>query len=347
MNDSLQTTQVNMDGLLEVFGKNLYSTPSVALRELIQNAHDACQRFKIETKEHKEFRIKLSSDYENQTLVIDDNGSGLTRGEISDYLATIGSGYTRVLRHSSNSEDMIGYFGLGFLSAYVVAKKVEVYTRSYQSPDKCWRFTSVGGKTFTISDISEDRRQIGGSYTDSGTRVVLHLEDEYHSLAEQSLLVALIKRYCCLLPISIFVNDIASPINATTPPWNQEENASLQKQKRVRIEFAKLFDEDFEPLCCIAVPSDNPFGLKGILWLQGGGSYNTSDNRAAHIFARNMFITDEDKELLPNWAGFVSAVFECSSFLPTASRESIQRNEQYYQIVNYIKAFWIDMNKHS
>ena len=119
------TTQVDLPGLMKVLGNNLYSTPSVAIRELVQNAHDSCVRRQIEADDSFEPQIVVSPDPVRQRLIIDDNGAGLTRDEIVRYLATVGTGYTSQMRDEGQSDALIGYFGLGFLSAFFVSTKVD------------------------------------------------------------------------------------------------------------------------------------------------------------------------------------------------------------------------------
>lgn len=326
--DSINQTQVSLDGLLEILGKNLYSSPSVVLRELIQNAHDACERYLIETCDEKSFQISVAADRGARTLTISDNGSGLTLQEIRDYLATVGSGYTRILRNRTQSKSMIGYFGLGFLSAYVVSTKVEVNTCSYQNPNEAWLFTSAGGKTFSISP---------GASMPVGTSVKLYLSEDYSSLAELSVLQSLIEKYCSLLPVPIFLGNQSTPINTLPAPWRLPPETSALQLKKKAIEFSSKFENDFEPICCITIPNDNPHNLEGVLWVQDGSSFASSDNRNIHLFIRSMFITDSDLDLIPRWAGFIGGVFESINFNPTASRESLQKDAYYSEVQEYIK----------
>lgn len=328
--DTFQKTSVDLDGLLEILGKNLYSSPHVALRELIQNASDACERRKIENSETRKYRIDVECDPASVVLKISDNGSGLTRDELSDYLATIGSGYSREIRNRTQTRDVIGYFGLGFLSAYVVAKKVEVVTRSYQSPDRAWKFTSAKGKTYSVS--SATREYIG-------TTVTLYLEDEFKELSFPETVGALLRKYCCLLQTPIHLDSADKPENSMEAPWEIEPHAPAIRKRKRALEFANLFEGAFEPITTFSIPEDNELGLKGLVWVQGGSSYASSDNRNVSVFNRNMFITDEDKELIPRWAGFFGAVLESKMFEPTASRESLQRNEYYQDVQSYLREF--------
>jgi len=330
MTAELFNTDVNMDGLLEVLGKNLYSSPNVAIRELVQNAHDACVRRQIEEKREsseQSYSIRLIPDYSNKRLTIIDNGSGLTFDEIKTYLATIGSGYTRVLRDSTKTEEMIGYFGLGFLSAYVVADRVSVVTTSYQTSNETYRFVSKGGKTFSIAPVDESR--------DVGTKVVLELSEEFHSLSDISLLEGLLTKYCSLIQIPIYLGENDKPVNELEVPWRKEYGSDVRKN-RDNLRFAQIFEDIFEPICTIEIPKDNPLGLNGLIWLQDSSGYSTSDYRNVCVFVRNMFITHEGRELLPLWAGFVGCVLESNQLIPTASREDLQKTDYYYQVQEFL-----------
>ena len=319
----LHKTSVNMDGLLEVLGKNLYSSPSVAIREIVQNAHDACVRRKIEAADNKQLRIDVSVESSKNVLTISDNGSGLTHQEVTEYLATIGSGYTRLLRNQTQTDDMIGYFGLGFLSAYVIASKVEVWTTSYQTPDKTWRFVSKGGKQFSISE-SKNR--------DVGTTVRLELHDNYQELSSANVLDSLLSKFCCLLPIPIYLQNSTQPVNNLTVPWRCEKDISLLQLKKERLKFSQIFEDNFKPICVIPIPDDNPLNIHGLIWIQDSSGYSTSDYRNVSVFIRNMFITHEGRKLLPLWAGFVGCIVESNQLIPTASREDIQKDDHYYQL---------------
>lgn len=327
---TFQKTAVNLDGLLEVLGKNLYSDSDVAIRELVQNAADACHRHRLEDPGHDDYFVRLTCKPQSNQLIIEDNGSGLTYEEVIKFLATIGSGYSRVLRNQTGTEDVVGYFGLGFLTAYIVASKVQISTCSYQSPEKSWKFTSAKGKTYAVApDVPRDR----------GTKVILWLEPEYTNLSNTYFLRGILQKYCCLLPTPIFLNDEVEPVNNLEPPWTLDETISALRRNKLTLEFAHLFEPSYEPIAVFPIPQDNEYELKGLLWIQGGSSYASTDNRNLSIFTRNMFITNEDKDLLPRWAGFAGGLIESSFFKPTASRESLQKDKYYKDICDYLRDF--------
>src|SRR5262245_61496881 len=148
MTTTLQKTRVDLAGLMRVLGEALYSTPHVAIRELVQNAHDSCTRRRIEGDAG--FTPAVSVTSAPGKLIVTDNGAGLTLAEIHAYLATVGAGYTRTLRDEGKGSGLIGYFGLGFLSAFAVSEKIEVWTCSYKAPQSAHRFISRSGETYTV-----------------------------------------------------------------------------------------------------------------------------------------------------------------------------------------------------
>jgi len=329
MNSEIRKTEVDLDGLLEILGENLYSTPVVVIRELIQNCHDAVVRRKVESGWIGKSRIDISVDEKNNTLTVKDVGSGLTKDEIVKYLATIGSGYTRVLRNRSQDEIAVGYFGLGFLTAYVVSELVEFYTTSYQEFDKGWHFSSKGGQRYALKSIES---------MDIGSTVVLHLKEEFYSLCDTEFLYQIISKYCCLLPIDIYLEGWEEPINSIEVPWRlAEQNASTLRLKKSGLEFANLFDNTFDAIAAFPLKGTDECPFQGILWFQDGAYYASSDNRVTSIFIRSMHITDECKELLPEWAGFVGCVIDTPILTPTASRESVRDDQSFLDIKQLIR----------
>ncbi len=326
----INRAQVDFEGLMRVLGNNLYSTPVVALRELVQNAHDSCTRRELEEGSF-EPRIDVTADPIRRRLIIDDNGAGLTQEEVHKYLATVGAGYTRLLRESQGAEDLIGAFGLGFLSAYVVSDRVEVLTTSFQTPEQTWRFSSRNGQQYTL-EASTPRKV--------GTRVILHLRERFHELAKQNTVSFLLERYCCLLPLPIHA---PHQVNAVMPPWRQDlEELSPIRRRKLELSFASRFESKFEPITTIPVEMSEDTDAQGVLWIQDGATYGTSDNRRVVLFVRGMLISDDARDLLPRWAGFVGGVIECDSLNPTASREEVQKDEAFHVAAFHVQEALIE-----
>ncbi|MEA9654253.1 ATP-binding protein [Xanthomonas campestris pv. raphani] len=316
---------VDLNGLMSVLSKHLYSTPVVALRELVQNAHDSILRRRLEQPEWDGASlIEVHGDPAQGIVRIIDTGAGLTQQEIHDYLATVGVGYTRGLRQSGHEDSgLIGMFGLGFLSAFVLARRVTVRTTSYQTPTLGHCYVSSNAEQYTVSPIAA-RAQVG-------TEVVLELHPDYLPLAQEGRLREILSQYCALLREPIQIGRDAQPINPEPPPWRMVDAVPLhpvQAWRRQR-EFAARFERNFEPLCCMPVRSDEGSDAVGLLWVQDGATYGTSDNRNLSVFLRGMLLDDNARELLPPWAGFIGGVIESNRLTPTASREDLQRDAVY------------------
>ncbi len=312
---------------MSVLSKHLYSTPMVAIRELVQNAHDSIVRRRLEQPAWLgPGRIELIPDRARRSIRIMDSGAGLTEHEIHAYLATVGVGYTRSLREKNDDSTLIGMFGLGFLSAFVLAKRVSVYTSSYQSPElgHCYRSSSAEQYSVTAIEARDD----------AGSEIVLELHPEFEYLANAQVLREVLGRYCALLREPIYINGDACPINPEPPPWRRTDSVALHplQARRANLEFAARFEESFEPICTIPLAPEGASDAQGLLWVQDGATYGTSDNRNLSVFLRGMLLDDDARDLLPPWAGFIGGVIESSRLTPTASREDLQRDKHYSAI---------------
>jgi len=328
---------VDLNGLMTVLGKHLYSTPVVALRELVQNAHDSLVRRRLEQADWQEAgRIEVHGDPVNGIVRIVDTGAGLTQQEIHDYLATVGVGYTRGLRQAGeDDEGLIGMFGLGFLSAFVLARRVTVRTTSYQQPGLGHCYVSSNAEQYTVSPMPP--RAVG-------TEVVLELHGSYTHLAQEQTLRDILGRYCALLGEPIHIGHDARAINPEPPPWRPQAGVTLhplQAQRRA-LEFAAHFERSFEPIACMPLRAEGGSDAVGLLWVQDGATYGTSDNRNLSVFVRGMLLDDDARDLLPPWAGFIGGVIESSRLTPTASREDLQRDDIYSAVQHALGEALID-----
>lgn len=317
--------QVDLSGLLEVLGKNLYSTPTVALRELVQNGHDSCVRRRIEDPEGAaEAAITVWADSAAGRLYVEDTGAGLTRGEIESDLATVGRGYTRRLRAEHADAELIGQFGLGFLTAFIIGEKVELYTTSYQTPGEGWRFTSSGGERYVITPAPA--RAVG-------TRVEITLAPAFRELADGETLHRVLQSYCALLRVPVYSDaERTRRANDVAPPWRGEAAESALRRRKVCLEFAARFEPTFRPLCTFDVEARRGTPSHGLVWIQDGGTYGSSDNRNVSVFVRGMLVSRKAFELLPRWAGFAGAVVESDALEPTASREDLRQDQAYEDV---------------
>lgn len=317
---------VDLNGLMQVLSKHLYSTPMVALRELVQNSHDALVRRRLEQPIWQQAgRITVIGNRQAKQLHIIDTGAGLTEYEIHSFLATVGIGYTRSLRQQDDETGLIGMFGLGFLSAFVLAKQVTLITTSYQEPTKSWCYRSSNAEQYTVTAV-EPTNSVG-------TEIILELKDEFSFLSSQESLKQVLGRYCALLHEPIYISDATQPINTEPPPWRKTANeVALHpvQERRKRLSFAARFEQNFEPICTFPVEPIGQTDALGMLWVQDGATYGTSDNRNLSVFLRGMLLDDDARDLLPSWAGFIGGVIESNRLVPTASREDLQRDNNYH-----------------
>lgn len=225
-------------------------------------------------------------------------------------------------------------FGLGFLSAFVLARRVTVRTTSYQSPTLGHCYISSNAEQYTVSPIPA-RAQVG-------TEVMLELHSDYLLLAQEGRLREILSRYCALLREPIWIGADSQPINPEPPPWRMHDAVPLhpvQAWRRQR-EFAARFERNFEPLCCMPVRVEEGSDAVGLLWVQDGATYGTSDNRNLSVFLRGMLLDDNARELLPPWAGFIGGVIESNRLTPTASREDLQRDTVYSAVQHALSGHW-------
>ncbi|MEV7782260.1 ATP-binding protein [Kitasatospora sp. NPDC088351] len=322
--EDLRTTEVDLGGLVNVLATHLYSTPLVALRELVQNAHDSHTRRLLEDPDggHRPL-IRVRGDIDRRTVGIEDTGAGLTEPEIHAYLATVGTGYTRMLRELTGNQELIGAFGLGFLSAFSVADEVVVTTTSHREPGLGHRYRSHGGEQYSVERVAA--RPL------PGTVVELSLKAEHAHLADEHALREVLGRYCVLLPIPVYVGDDEHPVNGVRVPWRRPSDGD---QYAARMRFAAAFGRRFEPLTAFPVQpapdaAEDGTDAVGLLWVQDGGTYGSTDNRDLAVYLRGMLLAEDARDLLPSWAGFIGGVVESGRLTPTASREDLQRDGHY------------------
>ena len=328
--------KLNLPGLLQVLAEHLYSDRRVGVRELLQNAHDSCSRRQIEfPAETYRPRIDLRVDPNSFTLEVEDNGSGLTEDEIDEYLTTIGRGYTRHLREAevfdstSGLDQLIGQFGLGFLSAFLLAEKVELDTLSCRSGAVPIRWFSVGDGSFETKP--GDRQHVG-------TRIRLVCKPAMRHVLNPGTLADLVRQYGDLLPHPIYVNDASEPANRGRAPWGEQDFRAEMLDflgshgLSEPLWMVPLRDWDLElNLDSIRVP------LAGALLIPNRSVASLNEFGDATVYIRNMFICRNQKSLLPRWARFVRAIVSSPMLQPTASRESIHEDEGFEAVAKALE----------
>jgi molecular chaperone HtpG len=335
--------KLHMPGLLEVLAGSLYSNQKVGIRELIQNAHDSCIRRAVESgRKHFRPRIHITTDEAAETLTIQDNGNGLTADEIDEYLATIGRSYTRQLRgelsifEPDRAEELIGQFGFGFLSAFMLAEEVTLVTRSWQEGNPTLRWYSEGGEHYEITPLN--------SPTEIGTTITLKVRPAAAFVFDEDILIDAIQQFADFLPIPIHINGDPHPTNLMTPPWQATNIAQATEEY-----IARAFNEQ-DPLAIIPLQAMNvdlgydsvDIPMQGFLFIPPTTVVSVREYGDMRVFVRHMFICDDEKDLLPPWARFVRGVIDCPYLQPTASREAIRQDETYAAVQKAIEKHLTD-----
>jgi molecular chaperone HtpG len=317
--------QVDFENLIKVLGQNLYANPKAAVRELIQNASDSCVR----RREAEDFQpaIQVIAHPEERLLIFDDNGSGMSKDEVVQDLASIGGGRTRRVRQwleTSNpaaARMLIGQFGIGFLSAFVIADKVVVDT-----------FSVGGGLPVRWICEGTSRYQImPGDRSEPGTRVTLHLKPAHYDLLEEEVLRETIIRYADFIAFPIYLNHSPQPVNRMQAPWHRDA---------AEVEYAEYIRHRYgvRPLALEPIAHESEdLSVQGVLFIPPRSAEWRRRLRAIDLFQKRMYV-GEDLNLLPEWAGFVSGVLDCATIELVASREAaIVDNAAYRALQSFLE----------
>lgn len=323
--------QLNLPGLLKVLAEHLYTTRKVAIRELLQNAHDSIVRREVE--EQSAFyrpRIDIRTDPSALTITIQDNGAGMSDEDIVNYLTTIGSSYTREFGQKmefispDKASQLIGQFGLGFLSAFLVASEVTLLTRS-RIATQGWRWHC---------DASEYYELAQAEFEMVGTRVELTVKPEARFLLEESVLAETVRQYADFLGVPIYVNNDPTPVNLMTPPWEAPDPG------HAALEYIERGFREQNPICIVELHDQTVdlghdtmvIPLKGFAFVPSTSVVSLREYGDLIVYVRRMFITNSERDLFPAWARFFRGVIDCPALQPTASRESIHQEDTYLAV---------------
>ena len=312
--------KINLPGLLRMLGYNIYAEPEASVREMIQNAHDTCIIRKTQDRGFTDPRIHISYDRAQKTLTFADNGAGMTEEELHEYLSTIGRGFTELqrkdLREAGVQEALllIGQFGIGLLSAFSVAEKVEIFTRSYRPGSRGFKWTCEGDIHYTVEPVR---------VAEPGTRAVLHLSDSSLVLLDDRRLRQAIKKYADFLSVPIYLK--GNQVNSCTPPW-EAEGGEADYADYIQARY------DLYPLAIVPFQFSDPLPLDGLLFVPMIPFELARDFGEVDVYISRMFIKANDKELLPGWARFVKGIINTPALTPTVSRDEMVRDENHAAI---------------
>ncbi|MBA3240066.1 MAG: ATP-binding protein [Acidobacteria bacterium] len=311
--------ETNFEGLIKLLAEHLYSEPDVFVRELVQNANDSIVRRRTIEPDHSG-RIEITCDAPSRTLVFRDNGIGMDRQDIREFLAVIGSSGTGASRRELNEQgarlaiDLIGQFGIGMLSAFVVAEKVVVRTRKLGAAEAfAWHNSG-----------SIDCELYPDTKGDAGSEIQITVGEDYSFMLDEQRISEAVIKYCEFTSFPVSVNG-QGPVNAMDAPWHRTVWPSDAAKEDAYRDFLHRRYPDMV-LDVIPVEIDEPYVARGALFISDRHVPDVNTGGVVDIFVRRMLIRDGDSTLLPPWAKFVRGVVDSHDLQPTAARDNIQRN---------------------
>ena len=321
--------------LLNLMIHSIYTNKEIFLRELISNANDAIDKLKFQSLTNNEllkgddkFKIEISVDKDNGTLTIKDNGIGMTYDEVDENIGTIAKSGSKVFKEQLEAAkkadiDIIGQFGVGFYSAFIVADKVTLETRSPYSENGV-RWVSSGDGNYEIEEISKENR---------GTEITLHLKagEEYSEFLEEWKIKDLVKKYSNYIRYEIYFKD--EVINSTKPIWKRDKKELKDEDYN---EFYKATFHDWnDPLFHINLKVQGNIEYNALLFIPKKlpfDYYTKNFKRGLQLYTKNVFIMEKCEDLIPEYFNFISGLVDCDSLSLNISREILQQNSELQAI---------------
>ncbi|WP_256014312.1 molecular chaperone HtpG [Desertivirga xinjiangensis] len=350
------TISIHTENIFPIIKKFLYSDHEIFLRELVSNAVDASQKIKRLSSlgqyqgELGDLRVEVALDTEKKTITISDKGLGMTADEIKKYINQIAfSGATEFVEKFKDSKDaneLIGKFGLGFYSAFMVADQVEIQTLSYQEGAEPARWICDGSTEFEITE---------GNRTERGTDIILHVNADSEEFLDKSKLQGILDKYCRFLPVPIKFGtttetepdgedeegkpkyttvEVDNIINNTNPIWTKAP-ADLKDEDYLAF-YKELYPFSEDPLFWIHLNVDYPFNLTGVLYFPKVKNDFDFQRNKIKLFSRQVFITDEVKDIVPEFLMLLHGVIDSPDIPLNVSRSFLQADSNVKKINSYI-----------
>lgn len=337
---------VTTENIFPVIKKFLYSDHEIFLRELVSNAVDATQKLKTYASkgdfkgELGDLTIHVSLDKDKGTLTISDRGLGMTEEEIDKYINQIAfSGANDFLdKYKDDANAIIGHFGLGFYSSFMVAKKVEILTKSYRDDAPAVRWTCDGSPTYEIEPAERDGR---------GTDIILHIDDDCKEFLEKGKIQELLTKYCRFLPIPVAFGkktewkdgkqvdtDEDNIVNDTTPLWTRKP-AELKEEDYKKF-YRDLYPMSDEPLFWIHLNVDYPFNLTGVLYFPKIKSNIELHRNKIQLYCNQVYVTDQVENIVPDFLTLLHGVIDSPDIPLNVSRSYLQSDANVKKISTYI-----------
>lgn len=350
------TISINTENIFPIIKKFLYSDNEIFLRELVSNAVDASQKIRRlaalghYAQELGDIRVKVAVDTAAKTITISDNGIGMTAEEIKKYINQVAfSGATEFMekfREAKDANEIIGRFGLGFYSAFMVADKVEIQTLSYQEGAEPAQWTCDGSTSFEITS---------GTRTTRGTDVILYINTESEEFLDNNRIQAILDKYAKFLPVPVQFGtrsqtapdgedeagkpkyktvEVDNIINNTTPIWVKAP-AELKDEDYLNF-YRELYPFADDPLFWIHLNVDYPFNLTGVLYFPKVKNDFEIQKNKIKLFSRQVFITDEVKDIVPEFLLLLHGVIDSPDIPLNVSRSFLQADSNVKKINSYI-----------
>ena len=337
---------VTTENIFPVIKKFLYSDHEIFLREMVSNAVDATQKIKT-LAERGEFKgelgdltVRVALDEKAGTITISDHGLGMTEEEIDKYINQIAfSGVNDFLeKYKDNANNIIGHFGLGFYSSFMVSKKVEIITRSYKEGAKAVKWSCDGSPAYTIENAEREQR---------GSDIVLHIDDDCKEFLEKSKIQSLLNKYCKFMPVPVAFGkkttwkdgkeqetEEDNVINNVEPLWTK--TPSTLKDEDYKNFYRTLYPMQDEPLFWIHLNVDYPFNLTGILYFPRIKSNIELQRNKIQLYCNQVFVTDQVEGIVPEFLTLLHGVIDSPDIPLNVSRSYLQSDREVKKISTYI-----------
>ncbi|MCR4582102.1 MAG: molecular chaperone HtpG [Prevotella sp.] len=344
---------VTTENIFPVIKKFLYSDHEIFLREMVSNAVDATQKLKTlqERGDYKgelgDLTVRVNFDKDAGTITISDHGIGMTAEEIDKYINQIAfSGVTDFLeKYKDNANSIIGHFGLGFYSSFMVSKKVEIITRSWKEGSQAVRWSCDGSPAYEIDDVEQFRE--GDKNADHGSDIILYLDDDSKEFLEKYKLEQLLQKYCKFMAVPVAFGkksewkdgkqvdtDEDNIINAVEPLWTKTPSAL--KDEDYKEFYRTLYPMSDEPLFWIHLNVDYPFTLTGILYFPKIKSNIELQRNKIQLYCNQVFVTDQVEGIVPEFLTLLHGVIDSPDIPLNVSRSYLQSDREVKKISTYI-----------
>lgn len=325
---------VHTENIFPIIKKSLYSDHEIFIRELVSNAVDASQKIKhlADIGQYKDelgdLKVVVELDTDKKTITIKDNGLGMSADEVRKYINQVAfSGAEEFVKKFKDLKDkrdtIIGQFGLGFYSAFMVSSSVEIVTRSYKKNTGAVHWTCDGSTTYTLD--KSDRKE-------RGTDIILHVAEDSEEFLDKARIRTILNKYCKFLPYPVeFDGEV---INKTEPLWKKKP-ADIQDEEYLEF-FKALYPYSDDPLFWIHLNVDYPFDLTGILFFPKLRNEGELKRDRIHLYSRQVFITDNVENIVPDYLGLLQGVIDSPDIPLNVSRSYLQTDANVRKISTYI-----------